>query len=218
MRRVLEQKLGHPVISFGYPNGYSPSRDVEGDYVLRAVQEAGYWSGRTTGTKQETVDSITNALAMNTDGFFGNAKDLERVWATTQAKDGGVFYFWGHSWQIGKTDEQWNAFEKFVAQFAGRPNAWYCSQGEFSLWLWARRNLTLTVAEKEPSRVVISLSRPWLHPYLADRCPISLQVPAGVEKVVWQGKAVPVTQGCVELVWPQINGPAPEGKAWESDG
>lgn len=202
MRRVLEQKLGHPVISFGYPNGYSPARDVEGDYVLRAVQDAGYWSGRTTGTKAETVDSIVNPLTMNTDGFFGNSKDLERVWATTQTKEGGVFYFWGHSWQIGKTDEQWNAFEKFVAQFAGRPDTWYCSQGEFSLWLWLRRNVEVTVTEKKTSRIVVELQRPWVHPYLMKQCPISLQVPEGIEKVIWFGQEISVKQGYVDLVWP----------------
>jgi peptidoglycan/xylan/chitin deacetylase (PgdA/CDA1 family) len=99
MRKVLEQKLGHPVISFGYPNGYSPGYDAEGDYVLRAVRSAGYWSGRTTRSAQETVASSTNLLVMRTDGFFGNAKDLERVWASARTNEGSVFYFWGHSWQ-----------------------------------------------------------------------------------------------------------------------
>lgn len=201
MRKVLEQKLGHPVISFAYPNGYSPARDPEGDYVLRAVATAGYWSGRTTITAQETLASSTNLLAMRTDGFFGNAKDLERVWQTTRTNAGSVFYFWGHSWQIGKTDEYWRKFDDFVAQFARQPNAWYPSQGEFALWVWARQNVKMTVGERTPARVVVTLSRPWLHPYLAERCPLSLVVPEGTQSVRWQGHEVGVTDGHVDLRW-----------------
>ncbi|MEI8197556.1 MAG: polysaccharide deacetylase family protein, partial [Phycisphaerae bacterium] len=150
MRKVLEQTLKHPVISFGYPNGYYPAYDTEGDYVLRAVNAAGYWSGRTTWAKQETVETTTQPLALKTDGFFGNSKDLERVWKTVRAKEGAIFYFWGHSWQIGKTDEQWKAFDAFVAQFAHQPDAWYASQGEFALWLWARGHVQITVTDKHP--------------------------------------------------------------------
>jgi len=203
MRKVLEKALKHPVISFGYPNGYSPAFDAEGDYVLRAVKAAGYWSGRTTMTKQETVESITQPLAMRSDGFFGNSKDLERVWATTRTKEGGVFYFWGHSWQIGKTDEQWKTFETFVAQFARQPDAWYASQGELSLWLWARSNVQLVVTDRSPGKVVVKLTRPWLHPYLSAQCPISLKIPAGVKSVRWQGKDITVSDGVAELTWSQ---------------
>jgi len=203
MRIVLEQALGHPVISMGYPNGYSPSFDTNGDYVLRAVKDAGIWSARTTMTSDGLVDSCPDLAAMDTNGFFGNARDLEAQWAKVRAIDGGVFYFWGHSWQIGKTDEQWQKFEDFVAQFSAQPDAWYASQGEFSLWLWARKNVKITLESKSPDKVVVKLSRPWLHPYLATRCPLTLVVPAGVKKTLWLGKEIPVTNGRVELAWPQ---------------
>lgn len=209
MRRVLEKALGHPVISMGYPNGYSPACDVDGDYVLRAVKAAGYWSGRTTRTAQETVESTGDLCIMNTDGFFGNSRDLERVWRETRAKDGGVFYFWGHSWQIGKTDEQWKKFEDFVAQFARQPDAWYPSQGEFSLWLWARQNVRITVKDQRSDRMVVELRRPWLHPWLAAKCPLSLKVPDGVTKAVWQGREIPVAGGFVELPWADAEGSEP---------
>ena len=206
MRKVLEKALGHPVISFGYPNGYSPAYDVDGDYVLRAVKAAGYWSGRTTWSKAETVDSYTDLAIMAPDGFFGNAKDLERTWAVTRTKDGGVFYFWGHSWQIGKTDEQWKKFEDFIAQFARQPDAWYASQGEFSLWLWARKNVQIAVESQSPGKVTVKLSRPWLHPWLAAKCPLSLKLPAGVDKAVWDGREIPVVNGFIELPWNATSG------------
>ncbi|MBE7158046.1 MAG: polysaccharide deacetylase family protein, partial [Rhodospirillales bacterium] len=201
IRRVLEKALKHPVISYAYPNGYTPAYDAQGDYVLRAVKAAGYWSGRTTHTKAETVDSYKDLVAMDTDGFFGNTRPLEAAWAAARAKNGGIFYFWGHSWQIGKTDEQWKQFDDFVAQFANQPDTWYASQGDLSLWIWARMNLQLTVESKGPGQVVVKLNRPWLHPYLSAKLPLSLAVPAGVQKVIWQGQEVPVTNGRVDVIW-----------------
>lgn len=201
MRKLLEKTLGHPVISFAYPFGYSPASDTRGDYVLRAVQAAGYWSGRTTATKEETVESYQNLLAMSTNGFFGYAKELTAAWEKIRANEGSVFYFWGHSWQIGKTDEQWAKFEEFVAQFGNQPDAWYATQGELSLWIWARKNVKLDVASRAPGKVVVNLSRPWLHPYLSAKCPLSLKIPAGVTKVLWQGKEVPIQNGLISLGW-----------------
>lgn len=203
MRIVLEQKLGHPVISMAYPNGYSPSLDAGGDYVVRAVKDAGIWSARTTNTRAGRIDDYPDLAAMDTDGFFGFAKELTAQWEKTRQIEGGVFYFWGHSWQIGKTDEQWQKFDDFVAQFAGQPDVWYASQGELALWRWARANVNIAVVEKSATRTTLTLSRPWIHPHLAAQCPLTLAVPAGVDKILWQGKKIPVTNGRVELQWVQ---------------
>lgn len=201
MRSLLERELKHPVISFGYPNGYFPAYDADGDYVLRAVQAAGYWSGRTTNTGEGNVELPGDLLTMKTDGFFGNKKELAAAWEQARQKEGAIFYFWGHSWQIGKTDEQWQQFDDFVAQFAHEPRAWYASQGEFSLWIWARKNVKFDVTQKAADKVTVRLMRPWLHPYLSAECPLTLTMPAGVERVTWQGKTVPVINGAVDLTW-----------------
>jgi hypothetical protein len=174
---------------------------VDGDYVLRGVEAAGYWSGRSTNVAQETVDSIKNPLTWQTDGFFGNSKPLEAVWEKTKTKDGGIFYFWGHSWQIGKTDADWNKFEAFTSQFAGNPDAWYASQGAMSVWLWARKNVHVSVLKQSAGKVSFQITHPWIHPYLSAQVPLAFTVPAGVEKVLWQGKMVPVVNGKVDLIW-----------------
>ena len=201
MRKFLETKLGHPVISYAYPNGYSRAYDVDGDYVLRGVEAAGYWSGRTTNVAQETIDSITNPLTWKTDGFFGNSKPLEAVWEKTKTRDGAIFYFWGHSWQIGKTDADWKKFEDFTAQFAGNPDAWYASQGSMSVWWWARKNVHVSVLKKSVGKVSVEITHPWIHPYLSAQCPLAFAVPAGVAKVIWQGKEIPVVDGKIDLPW-----------------
>lgn len=201
MRVALEQKLGHPVISMGYPNGYFPAMDADGDYVLRAVKAAGIWSARTTNTRAGRIDDYPDLAAMDTDGFFGFAKELQAQWNKTRETEGGVFYFWGHSWQIGKTEEHWNKFDAFVAQFARQPDVWYASQGELALWRWSRENVKITAGQQGSSRRVVTLARPWLHPYLSVRCPITLKVPAGVTKVLWRDTEIPVTDGRVEFAW-----------------
>jgi hypothetical protein len=64
-RRVLEAKLGHPVISMAYPNGYSTAYDATGDYVLNSVRKAGYLSGRTTATGDLNINKMVDLLRMN---------------------------------------------------------------------------------------------------------------------------------------------------------
>ena len=201
MRKLLEKQLKHPVISFAYPNGYTPAYDTQGDYVLRAVKAAGYWSGRTTDTAMNTYNSITDALTIRSNGFFGGRDSLIKDWEKTRTTEGGIFYFWGHSWQIGKTDEQWKDFEDFVAKFARQPDAWYASLGEMSVWLWSRKNVQISVASKTPRKMTVKLTHPWLHPWLAAECPLTLKVPSGVKSVRWHGESIPVSNGFVELNW-----------------
>jgi hypothetical protein len=92
-------------------------------------------------------------------------------------------------------------FEAWVSQFARQPDAWYASQGELMLWIWARKNVRLEVGEKSAAKVMVKVTRPWLHPWLAERCPLTLKVPAVVEKVVWRGKEIAVKEGLVEIEW-----------------
>jgi len=202
MRQLLENKLGHPVIAFSYPDGYFSSLDEEGDFVLRAVREAGYWIARTQLTSRQTIDDIDEPLAMRSNGLWGSGnKMLVADWPQFVEQDDSVFYLKGHSWQIGNSDEQWQKFDNFVAQFAGHPSAWYPSNNEFALWLWARQQIALSVQSGSSNKTVVKLERPWLHPWLAERCPISLDLPEGVTSVTWQGRELPVVDGRVELVW-----------------
>ena len=202
MRQFLEEKLKHPVISFAYPNGYSRAYDADGDYVLRAVRDSGYWSGRTTATGNEMVDSISEPMAFKTAGFFGQDKrGLESEWKAIRTKEGGIYHIWGHAHQLGNTDKQWKEVEDYLAKFAHLPDVWYPTQGEVFTWIWLRKNVQLAVTDKGPNKVSVKVTRPWLHPYLAGKRPLSLKVSAGVEKVMWQGKEIAIVDGFVELPW-----------------
>lgn len=200
-RRALEAKLGHPVISMAYPNGYSTAYDVTGDYVLTAVKKAGYLSGRTTSTADLSITKMGDLLKMPSNGFFGYGKQLIANYEKRKNTEGEIFYFWGHSWQIGKTDQQWADFETLIATFANNPEAWYATQGDLSVWDWLRNNTRLEVATKSPTSTKVTLTRPTLHPWLASRVPFAIKVPAGVTQVKWQGKVLEVQDGKVDLNW-----------------
>jgi hypothetical protein len=181
---------------------------VDGDFALRAAHTAGYWSGRTTITqsKPHTVEDYANSdlLAMGPDGWQGTWQQLDKMWEKTRTIEGGVFYFWGHSRETGMgNDKSYKKTEDWFAQFAHLPNTWYPTVGDFTVWLWERKNVQFTVEDKSPAKVLVKLSRPWLHPWLSARCPLSLKVPAGVEKVLWQDKEIAVTNALVELPWAQ---------------
>lgn len=81
---------------------------------------------------------------------------------------------------------------------AGRPDTWYATGGQVFVWRWMRQHATFTrTAEGSPT---FTVTRPWLHPYLAT-LPMTLRVPTGVTAVVWKGECRPVTQGVVDLAW-----------------
>ncbi|MBC2602801.1 polysaccharide deacetylase family protein [Puniceicoccus vermicola] len=205
MRLLLENRLGHPVIAFSYPNGYAPGLDEEGDYVYRAMQESGLWIARTQLTQRQTIEDVDDLLLMRSNGLWGSGnKMLVADWPVFLEQENAVFYLKGHSWQIGNSDEQWQKFDDFVAQFAGHPTAWYPSNNEFALWMWAKENIDISVESSTPDTTIVKLERPWLNPWLAERCPISLDLPAHVTSVTWQGSEIPVTDGRVELSWPQL--------------
>ncbi|MDQ3813483.1 MAG: polysaccharide deacetylase family protein, partial [Armatimonadota bacterium] len=201
-RRALEAKLGHPVVAMAYPNGYSPAYDVTGDYVLTAVQKAGYLSGRTTATSDVNINNMGDLLRLGTNGFFGYGPKLVENYEKRKNTEGEIFHVWGHSWQIGKTDDKWNEFEKLMTNFAGNPAAWYATQGDLSVWHWLRNNTKIAVADKSPTTATITLTRPALHPWLAARVPLAIKVPAGVTQVKWQGQTLDVQNGLVDLPWP----------------
>ena len=202
MRILLENQLGHPVIAFSFPNGYSPGQDEDGDYVLKSLNDAGYWIARTQLTRRQTIDDVDEPLLMRSNGLYGSGnKMLKADWPKFLVEEGGVFYIKGHSWQIGKSDAQWDKFEEFIAQFAGQPDSWYPSNTEFALWLWAQDNVEVSVESSSPQTTVVKLQRPWLDPWLSERCPISLNVPEGVTSVTWQGQEIPVNNGRVEIIW-----------------
>lgn len=199
MRRYLEKIHGHPVISFAYPYVYQPAYDAGGDYVLRSLRQAGYWSGRTTTTGDNRIDSIPNPMAMRPNFHFkvGAAKTKEKLDELLQ-KPGSILYLWGHSYELAGDGTK--ILEEVLASVANHPEVWYANLGELMTWQFTRNHLQIEQASTKGGGKSFTLKMPWLHPWLR-KVPVSLTVPDGVTEVLWQGKPIPVVNRRVQLVW-----------------
>ncbi|RRJ96147.1 prepilin-type N-terminal cleavage/methylation domain-containing protein [Opitutaceae bacterium TAV4] len=205
MRLRLEAALGHPVISFAYPFNHVPAYDARGDYVLRGVREAGYLSGRTTRTGGETITGYAEPLALVTDAhFLTSPARLEQAWQRAVSQPGGVFYFWGHSYEI-RTEADWQKFDAFLARYGRQPGAWYATQGQLFLWRWLRDNVRIdNITDARNGQVRVTLSWPELDRWLAKQVPLTVQVPADVTQVTVEAtgtapRELPASDGLVTL-------------------
>lgn len=199
LRTDLEQALGHPVLSFAYPCGYVPAFDADGDYVLRGVRKAGFWSARTANIKAETVQDSPEPLLLATSGhFLTPLGKFDALWNQAKEKEGSVFYFWGHTYEI-KVPKGWDYFESLLARYENKPEAWYTTQGQLFLWNWIRANTQIEKIKEDADGLHIALTHPKLNSYLEKHCPLSIKIPSEVTHVYWNDKDVPISNGYVTL-------------------
>lgn len=111
-RDRLQQFFAQPVYGFAYPFGsYSET-------VMKAVQDAGHVYARTTGMAERPFPP-ENPMAFHPCCHF-LAPDL---WTRyEQAREGGVFYFWGHAYEM-TNEALWTAFEAMIARVSADPGA-----------------------------------------------------------------------------------------------
>lgn len=111
-RDRLQQFFGQPVLGFAYPFGsYSEA-------VMQAVREAGHIYARTTHNVERPFPP-ENPMAFHPCCHF-LAPDL---WDRYErARPGGVFYFWGHSYEM-VDDAMWKAFEDVIERISDDPAA-----------------------------------------------------------------------------------------------
>ena len=111
-RERLQQLFGQPVLGFAYPFGtYNPA-------VMEAVREAGHVYARTIKNVEQPFPP-EDPMAFHPNGHF-RAPDF---WARYEkARSGGVFYFWGHSYEL-VTEEMWADFDAKMARISQDPQA-----------------------------------------------------------------------------------------------
>ncbi len=199
MRRFLEQETGHPVISFAYPFNYLAAYDAGGDYVLRSLRQAGYWSGRATTNGGQRIDAIPEPLAFRPDFHFkaGAAVIGERL-DRLRKDPGGILHVWGHSYELA--GDGMDALEGLLARVSGQPDVWYATMGELMVWQFMRRELRIEPGLVTSGGQTFTLKMPWLHPHLRS-VPLSLIMPEGVSSVSWNGRTLPVVERRVRLSW-----------------
>lgn len=188
MRADLEERLGHPVISFVYPFGYQASYDLKGDYVTNSLAEAGYWASRTTTSGTTHLDAIPNLLALPNDFHFNTPPDRirQRLEAARKEKPGAMIYLWGHSYELDNGGDK--KLEAALGVLAKQPDVWYATQGEFSVWQFLRANSKINPGAK-PGEWIVKI--PWIHSFLRT-VPLTVELPPGTTEAIWNGKALPI--------------------------
>lgn len=117
---ILENWFKRPITGMAYPYGAVDAR------VLTAVAKAGYqYARRVENTK--TVYPVKNPLEVYPTVHFKDPKfwdEFERV-----KREGGVFYFWGHSHEIN-TPEDWQRFDAMIARLSKDSAVTWKTNGE----------------------------------------------------------------------------------------
>lgn len=111
-RERLQQFFGQPVLGFAYPFG------TYNETAMQAVREAGHVYARTTESSACPFP-VENPMAFHPTCHF-LAPDLWERYA--KAKQCGVFYFWGHSYEF-MSEPMWHAFEAMIARISTDPDS-----------------------------------------------------------------------------------------------
>ena len=113
-RRFLEDFFQKECRGFAWPYGAYTSETV------KLLNEANFAYGRIT-TYTDNVLAYTDPLQLESTCHFKNKKFWKMY---QQAKEtSGVFYFWGHSYEMADIDQYWDNFERMIAYISNDPEA-----------------------------------------------------------------------------------------------
>jgi hypothetical protein len=113
-RKILQDWFQQPILGFVYPYGGYDAATAD------VVREAGHVYARTTKNVTPCLP-VADPMMFHADCQIHNESFWD-LYAKAKASDAGVFYFWGHSYEIC-TDEQWAAFDAKIARITADPEA-----------------------------------------------------------------------------------------------
>ncbi|MBC2603806.1 polysaccharide deacetylase family protein [Puniceicoccus vermicola] len=106
-RKILQDWFQDPIHGFVYPYGHHDPATAD------VVREAGHVYARTTLNATPCYPPA-DPMMFHADCHFHHPEFWER-YSAAKASDCGVFYFWGHSFEIC-TEEQWQEFDSQIAR------------------------------------------------------------------------------------------------------
>lgn len=113
-KEMIKNEFGQRDCGFVYPGGrYSPS-------VMKDVEKAGFLYARTT-RNSDSLFPLDNPMALPTICHWASPdfwKKYEEV-----KKKGGLFYFWGHSCELGDDPNLWMWLESIYTRVSADPDA-----------------------------------------------------------------------------------------------
>lgn len=112
-RRLLEDWVRRPVRGFAYPFG------TFNDTVKEELRAAGYAYARTV-SRADRVFPPEDPMELKVSTHFLDPAFWAAFDRVRQSGD-GVFYFWGHSYEI-LNESLWSAFEETIARLSADPD------------------------------------------------------------------------------------------------
>lgn len=114
-RRFLEDIVQKPCTGFAWPCGvYTPG-------TVAALRSAGFSYGRSTKNTNDVLGDNPEPMALKSSCHF-LAADFWARYAAEKAR-GGVFYFWGHSYEMFQYDALWRRMDETLRYIAEDPDA-----------------------------------------------------------------------------------------------
>ena len=116
-RKILEDIFETACPGFAWPCGVSSPETVK---MLKA---AGFAYGRTINPVDD-VSSCQEPLTLDPNCHFMDRKFREKYLRTKE--QGGVFYFWGHSYEMLDCEGLWDQLEQKIRFISEDPDAEWC--------------------------------------------------------------------------------------------
>ena len=115
-RKFLEDMFEDECPGFAWPCGMSSP------LAVKLMREIGFAYGRTVGQSDDVTD-CAEPLLLNASCHFQDRWFLKKY---EQAKSNGVFYFWGHSYEMLDCEGLWNQLEQKLRMISEDPEAEWC--------------------------------------------------------------------------------------------
>ena len=112
-RHYLEDLKQREQRGFAWPFGDTP------DACAEVLREAGFAYGRTTKNVPDILENV-DLMKLPAHCHFANP-DFDRIWKA--AKKTGLFYFWGHSYEMKDDPLLWKRYEEQIRCISADPEA-----------------------------------------------------------------------------------------------
>ncbi len=115
-RHFLEDVAQKPCPGFAWPCGVTTPETVA------ALREAGFAYGRTTRYTDDFLGDNPEPMALKSNAHYLDTRAFWTRYKTAKA-NGGVFYFWGHSYEMMEYEALWKLVEDAIAYISADPDA-----------------------------------------------------------------------------------------------
>ena len=116
-RHFLEDLFEMPCPGFAWPGGWNTPETV------KLLRDAGFAYGRTT----EYTDDITQCddlLSFKSNCHYQSGRFMDKYLHAKETS--GVFYFWGHSYEMMDSEGLWDQLEQKIRFISEDPDAEWC--------------------------------------------------------------------------------------------